>query len=83
MPLNLSLIANFILLETLRIHFDNNVRVTRTSLDRFDFMESLNLLGSNLGLWPGLGLYQIMEGVLGILIANISCLTLLRVSRNQ
>ena len=78
MPLNLSLTANF----TLRIHFDNNVRVTRTSLDRFDFMESLNFFGANLGLWPGLGLYQIMEGVLGIIIANISCLTLLRVNRN-
>ena len=71
------MIFNFILLESLRIHFDNNVRVTRTSLDRFDFMESLNFFGFNLGL------YQIMEGVLGILIANISCLTLLRVSRNQ
>ena len=30
-------------------------------------MESLNLLGSNLGLWPGLGLFQVLEWLLGLL----------------
>ena len=38
------------------LHFEQNVRVMKTSVDQFDFMESLNLFGSNLGLWPGLGL---------------------------
>ena len=29
-------------------------------MDQFSFMESLNFFGSNLGLWPGLGLYQVL-----------------------
>ena len=41
--------------------FSNEVRTKKTSLVRFSFMESLNYLGSNLGLWPGLGLYQILQ----------------------
>ena len=43
------------------INFDNEVRVRKTSMDKFSFMTFLNFLGSNLGLWPGLGLYQIFE----------------------
>ena len=41
---------------------DNEVVVKTISVDTFDFMTSLNFLGSNLGLWPGMGLYQILEG---------------------
>ena len=41
--------------------FSQTVAVKLTRVDTFNFMESLNLLGSNLGLWPGLGLYQLFE----------------------
>ena len=41
--------------------FSQTVAVKVTRVDSFNFMESLNLLGSNLGLWPGLGLFQVLE----------------------
>ena len=50
--------------------FNNEVRVKKISVDQFSFMGSLNFFGSNLGLWPGLGLYQILELAVGILIAS-------------
>ena len=37
--------------------------------DSFGLMESLNFLGSNLGLWPGLGLFQLLEGLIAIIVA--------------
>ena len=58
-------------LTMVNINFDENVRVTKTSVDQFSFLESLNFLGSNLGLWPGLGLYQILEWVIRILTARL------------
>ena len=50
--------------------FNEKVRVKVTSVDRFSFMGALNYFGSNLGLWPGLGLYQILEWVTGLLIVG-------------
>ena len=50
--------------------FSEKVRVKKTSVDQFSFMGSLNFFGSNLGLWPGLGLYQILEWMMGILITR-------------
>ena len=50
--------------------FNDKVRVKVTSVDRFSFMGALNYFGSNLGLWPGLGLFQILEWVMGLLIAG-------------
>ena len=47
--------------------FSQTVAVKVTRVDSFNFMESLNLLGSNLGLWPGLGLFQVLEWLLGLL----------------
>ena len=41
--------------------FNEEVRVKKTSVDKFSFMDSLNFFGSNLGLWPGLGLFQILD----------------------
>ena len=40
------------------------------SVDKFSFMESLNFLGSNLGLWPGLGIFQITEGAIFLLLTS-------------
>ena len=50
--------------------FNEKVMVKVTSVDRFSFMGALNYFGSNLGLWPGLGLYQILEWVTGLLIVG-------------
>ena len=52
------------------LNFNDKVRVKVTSVDRFSFMGALNYFGSNLGLWPGLGLYQILEWVTGLLIVG-------------
>ena len=54
----------------LSFNFDEEVRVKKTSVDQFSFMVSLNFFGSNLGLWPGLGLHQILEGLLGLVVAT-------------
>ena len=50
--------------------FKKEVRVKKTSVDKFSFMDSLNFFGSNLGLWPGLGLYQILEGMIGMFLIS-------------
>ena len=50
--------------------FNEEVRVKMTSVDKFSFMDSLNFFGSNLGLWPGLGLYQILEWMVGIFLVS-------------
>lgn len=52
------------------LSFNDKVRVRMTTMDRFYFMDSLNFFGSNLGLWPGMGLYQILEWIVGIFIAR-------------
>ena len=50
--------------------FNEEVKVKKTSVDKFSFMDSLNFFGSNLGLWPGLGLYQILEWLAGIFLVS-------------
>ena len=50
--------------------FNDEVKVKKTSVDKFSFMDTLNFFGSNLGLWPGLGLYQILEWMVGLLILS-------------
>ena len=55
---------------TVSFNFDNEVRVRKTTVDQFSFMDSLNFLGSNLGLWPGLGLHQILEWLVGMFVAT-------------
>ena len=56
--------------SVINIAFSDQVRVKRISVDRFNFMDSLNYFGSNLGLWPGLGLYQVLELLVGLVIAS-------------
>ena len=48
-------------LPTFYLLFNPEVRVTVTTVDKFKFLEALNFFGSNLGLWPGLGLYQMVS----------------------
>ena len=50
--------------------FNHEVRVKKTSVDKFSFLDSLNFFGSNLGLWPGLGLFQILEWIAGIFLVS-------------
>ena len=50
--------------------FNDEVKVKKTSVDKFSFMDSLNFFGSNLGLWPGLGLYQILEWIAGMYLVR-------------
>ena len=45
-------------------YITSDIDLQEVVVDKFDFMESLNFLGSNLGLWPGMGLFQILEGAL-------------------
>ena len=54
----------------IRFAFNDEVKVKKISVDKFSFMDSLNFFGSNLGLWPGLGLYQIVEWIFGIFIVS-------------
>ena len=62
--------SNFNGSSVLGLSFNNKVRVRKTTMDRFSFMDSLNFFGSNLGLWPGLGLYQILEWITGMFLAS-------------
>ena len=43
--------------------FSDKIEIRKTTLDKFSLSESLNFLGSNLGLWPGMGLFQILEWI--------------------
>ena len=52
------------------LKFNDEVKVKKTSVDKFSFMDSLNFFGSNLGLWPGLGLYQILESMVEIFLVS-------------
>ena len=45
------------------------IKTTVIKEDPFGLMESLNFLGSNLGLWPGLGLFQLLESLIVFIVA--------------
>ena len=51
------------------IAYDGDIQTTRVTVDKFEFLESLNYLGSNLGLWPGLGLFQLIEGTVAFVFS--------------
>ena len=50
--------------------FVDEVKTKSVTVDKFEVMEALNFLGSNLGLWPGMGIFQLVERV--ILITTLS-----------
>ena len=62
--------------SVLALGFSQTVKVKRTVVDRFSF----NLLGSNLGLWPGMGIFQVLEWIVGTL-AGLKVLNTLMASR--
>lgn len=43
------------------ISFDQKVKVKEIKVDKFDIYGALNFLGSNMGLFPGMGLFQLLE----------------------
>jgi hypothetical protein len=47
--------------SVISLYFDKSVMITNVTVDNFQPMVSLNFLGSNLGLWPGLGICQLFE----------------------
>ena len=47
----------------------SKIQTTMIKEDSFNLMVSLNFLGSNLGLWPGLGLFQLFEGLVAFIVA--------------
>ena len=49
------------------ITLTHHVPVTAVTVDTLDIMTLLNFLGSNLGLWPGMGLFQMLEGAIGLI----------------
>ena len=51
------------------IVINQEMQRTVVTVDKFEIMESLNFLGSNLGLLPGLGLFQLLESFVLLLMA--------------
>ena len=54
---------------SLFFHFVDEVKTKSITVDKFNIMEALNFLGSNFGLWPGLGIFQMVEGAIFITVA--------------
>ena len=52
------------------VHFylTEDVHITRVTVDKFNIQEALNFLGSNLGLWPGMGILQLLEDFMGLVV---------------
>ena len=52
------------------VHFylTEDVHITRITVDKFNINEALNFLGSNLGLWPGMGILQLLEDLVGLVV---------------
>ena len=52
------------------VHFylTEDVRITRVTVDKFNIQEALNFLGSNLGLWPGMGILQLLEDFMSLVV---------------
>ena len=52
------------------IHFylTEDVHITRITVDKFNLQEAFNFLGSNLGLWPGMGILQLLEDFVSMIV---------------
>ena len=49
---------------------DQKVKTEIVNVDEFKFNAFLNYLGANMGLWPGMGVFQILEGALCVLAGH-------------
>ena len=54
--------------NTLYFGFDPIVIRRVVKLDKFDFYVALNFLGSNMGLLPGLGIFQICQSAVATMV---------------
>ena len=43
------------------LNFARDIRIKKTEMVKFNFLTALSILGSNMGLWLGLGVVQFME----------------------
>ena len=50
--------------------FDQKVKIKAIKVDKFNIFGAFNFLGSNLGLLPGMGLYQLLEWSMLIIVVN-------------
>ena len=57
--------------------------IDKITVDRIQLMESLNFFGSNLGLWPGLGIFQISKWLLENLVWKINITKILKIIRKK
>ena len=60
------------------IAFDRTVMIDKITVDRIQLMESLNFFGSNLGLWPGLAIFQVLEWLLENVVCKIKFTNIIR-----
>ena len=51
------------------IIYNQKVQTRTIVVDKFDFFGALNYLGSNMGLLPGMGLFQIFEFTIIVLLS--------------
>ena len=65
------------------IAFDRRVMTDTITVDKFQLMESLNFFGSNLGLWPGLGICQIVAWLLENIVCKINISKFLDIIRQK
>ena len=69
-------------LSRIIIAFDRRVMTDRITVDKLELMESLNFFGSNLGLWPGLGIFQIVEWLLENILCKIDVSKFMEITVN-
>ena len=49
--------------------FDQKVKIEAIKVDKFNIFGALNFLGSNMGLLPGMGLFQLLEWSMLVIIS--------------
>ena len=70
-------------MEKIVITFDRGVMTHTTTVDKFQLMESLNFFGSNLGLWPGLGIFQILKWLIENILWKINISKFMEIVRQK
>ena len=55
----------------IKLHVSENVSRETTTMVKFNFLTCLSFLGSNLGLWLGLGALQLLEELSGLILGRM------------
>ena len=69
--------------SVIAIVFDRKVKIDKITVDKFQLMESLNFFGSNLGLLPGLGIFQIIQWILENVVWKINITKVIEIIRQK